>query len=83
MMSSDENTSNRPFGIRAASEEHLQKCYSRAVVTSTFVESKTRTIESKWDGQNRERKKYIFIKTTYLIVDNLCDTRDSISSILR
>ncbi len=34
--------------------------------------------------QSKQRKKKIpkFFKTTYLIIDNLCDTRDSISSIL-
>ncbi len=31
--------------------------------------------------QSKQRKKKrIFLKTTYLIIDNLCDTRDSISS---
>ncbi len=34
--------------------------------------------------QSKQRnKKCIFFKSTYLIIDNLCDTRDSISSILR
>ncbi len=33
--------------------------------------------------QSKQRKtKIIFFKTTYLIIDNICDTRDSISSIL-
>ncbi len=34
-------------------------------------------IESK-----QRKKKIIFFKTTYLIIDNVCDTRDSISYIL-
>ncbi len=32
--------------------------------------------------RSKQRKKKIFFKTTYLIIDNLCDTRDGISSIL-
>ncbi len=31
----------------------------------------------------KKERKIIFFKTTYLIIDNLCDTRNSISSILR
>ncbi len=33
--------------------------------------------------RSKQRKKeIIFFKTTFLIIDNLCDTRDGISSIL-
>ncbi len=32
--------------------------------------------------RSKQRKKKIFFKTTYLIIDNLCDTRNGISSIL-
>ncbi len=82
---------------------------SRAVVKSTFVESKTspspglsspsqdRVQRGSSLSQDRvqrgsspsqvqmrqskqRNKKRIFFKTTYLIIDNLCDTRDSISS---
>ncbi len=86
----------------------------RAVVKSTFVESKTspspglssqsqdRVQRGSSPSQDRVqrgsspsqvrvqirqskqgKKKLIYFKTTYLIIDNLCDTRDSISSILR
>ncbi len=77
----------------------------RAVVKSTFVESKTSPSPKRFESESRpspkrfeskevrgqvqvqmrrskQRKKKIIFKTTYLIIDNLCDTRDGISSIL-
>ncbi len=82
---------------------------SRAVVKSTFAESKTSPSPKRFESESRpspkrfeseskevrvqvqvqvqmrrskQRMKKIFFKTTYLIIDNLCDTRDGISSIL-
>ncbi len=75
----------------------------RAVVKSTFVESKTSPspglsspsqdrvqrgsspsqVQVQMRRSKHRKKKIIYFKTTYLIIDNLCDTRDSISSILR
>ncbi len=75
----------------------------RAVVKSTFVESKTSPspglssssqdrvqrgsspsqVQVQMRRSKQRKKKIIYFKTTYLIIDNLCDTRDSISSILR
>ncbi len=81
---------------------------SRAVVKSTFVESKTSPSPKRFESKSRpspsqdrvqrgsspsqvqvqmrrskqRKKKKIFFKTTYLIIDNLFDRRDGISSIL-
>ncbi len=59
----------------------------RAVVKSTFVESESKEVRVQVQVQvqmrrSKQRKKKIFFKTTYLIIDNWCDTRDGISSIL-
>ncbi len=76
----------------------------RAVVKSTFVESKTSPSPKRFESESSQvrvqrgsspsqvqvqmrrsklrKKKMIFFKTTYLIIDNWCDTRDNISSIL-
>ncbi len=85
----------------------------RAVVKSTFVESKTSPSPKRFESESRpspkrfesesrpspkrfesksspspnetvktEKVKNYLLQTTYLIIDNLCDTRDGISSIL-
>ncbi len=86
----------------AVETEYFNGCgqNSRAVVKSTFVESKTSaspglsspsqdrvqrgSSPSPSETVRRSKQKIIiYFKTTYLIIDNLCDTRDGISSILR
>ncbi len=70
---------------------------NRAVVKSTFVKTESKEVRVRVKTESKEvrvqvqvqmrrskqrKKKIIFFKTTYLIIDNLCDTRDGISSIL-
>ncbi len=81
---------------------NVNALWTRAVVKSTFVESKTSPspkrsspsqdrvqsgsspsqVQVQMRRSKQRKKKIIFFKTTYLIIDNWCDTRDGISSIL-
>ncbi len=76
----ESKTSPSPKRFESESSPSPKRFESESSPSPKRFESKSKS-KSKWDGQNRERKK-IFFKTTYLIIDNICYTRDSISSIL-
>ncbi len=76
----ESKTSPSPKRFESESSPSPKRFESESSPSPKRFESKSKS-KSKWDSQNRERKK-IFFKTTYLIIDNLCDTRDGISSIL-
>ncbi len=62
------------------------KSKSKEVRVRVKSESKEVRVQVQVQVQMRRskqrKKKIIFFKTTYLIIDNWCDTRDGISSIL-
>ncbi len=70
----ESKTSPSP-GLSSPSQDRVQRGLSQDRVQRGSSPSQVQMRQSK-----QRKKKRIFLKTTYLIIDNLCDTRDSISS---
>ncbi len=76
-------TSPSPKRFESESSPSPKRFESKSKEVQVRVKSESKEVRVQVQvRRSKQRKNKIFFKTTYFIIDNCCDTRDGISSIL-